>query len=193
MGLRLAEVASATQAGKLPFSPRHTRHFDFLNSLRSLRKSGRPPPLPVCFPSSLRSFRQVGLGFASVGPPGIEPGLYEPESHVLPVYYGPFLLVNLTLGKCFRPEAPASLLLNRREVYNKVLEPISKIGQRFSEGIFACLPKPRRRQEREPRCFEKKYRAAARRSYGPRRRDISTHSTCSGSPGDEKIAVRSRK
>lgn len=24
-----------------------------------------------------------------VGPPGIEPGLYEPESHVLPVYYGP--------------------------------------------------------------------------------------------------------
>ena len=25
----------------------------------------------------------------SVGPPGIEPGLYEPESYVLPVYYGP--------------------------------------------------------------------------------------------------------
>lgn len=24
-----------------------------------------------------------------VGPPGIEPGLYEPESYVLPVYYGP--------------------------------------------------------------------------------------------------------
>ena len=24
-----------------------------------------------------------------VGPPGIEPGPYEPESHVLPVYYGP--------------------------------------------------------------------------------------------------------
>ena len=23
------------------------------------------------------------------GPPGIEPGLYEPESYVLPVYYGP--------------------------------------------------------------------------------------------------------
>ena len=27
--------------------------------------------------------------FSVVGPPGIEPGLYEPESHVLPVYYGP--------------------------------------------------------------------------------------------------------
>ena len=26
---------------------------------------------------------------SSVGPPGIEPGLYEPESYVLPVYYGP--------------------------------------------------------------------------------------------------------
>ena len=25
----------------------------------------------------------------SFGPPGIEPGPYEPESHVLPVYYGP--------------------------------------------------------------------------------------------------------
>ena len=24
-----------------------------------------------------------------VGPPGIEPGLYAPEAHVLPVYYGP--------------------------------------------------------------------------------------------------------
>jgi hypothetical protein len=28
-------------------------------------------------------------GVLSVGPPGIEPGLYEPESYVLPVYYGP--------------------------------------------------------------------------------------------------------
>src|SRR5262245_2713854 len=26
---------------------------------------------------------------AWVGPPGIEPGLYAPEAHVLPVYYGP--------------------------------------------------------------------------------------------------------
>jgi hypothetical protein len=26
---------------------------------------------------------------SSVGPPGIEPGLYAPEAHVLPVYYGP--------------------------------------------------------------------------------------------------------
>ena len=33
-----------------------------------------------------RSFFNV---VSSVGPPGIEPGLYEPESHVLPVYYGP--------------------------------------------------------------------------------------------------------
>ena len=36
--------------------------------------------------------RRVPLGyilFVVVGPPGIEPGLYEPESHVLPVYYGP--------------------------------------------------------------------------------------------------------
>ncbi len=27
-----------------------------------------------------------------VGPPGIEPGLYAPEAHVLPVYYGPLCL-----------------------------------------------------------------------------------------------------
>ena len=31
----------------------------------------------------------VGGVFIWVGPPGIEPGPYEPESHVLPVYYGP--------------------------------------------------------------------------------------------------------
>ena len=30
----------------------------------------------------------MGL-FILVGVPGIEPGLYEPESHVLPVYYTP--------------------------------------------------------------------------------------------------------
>lgn len=30
----------------------------------------------------------------AVGPPGIEPGLYEPESHVLPVYYGPIAVLN---------------------------------------------------------------------------------------------------
>ncbi len=27
--------------------------------------------------------------FVLVGPPGIEPGLYEPESYVLPAYSGP--------------------------------------------------------------------------------------------------------
>gem|GEM_PF-4316612 len=27
--------------------------------------------------------------FYRIGPPGIEPGLYAPEAHVLPVYYGP--------------------------------------------------------------------------------------------------------
>ncbi len=29
--------------------------------------------------------RKIGV----VGPPGIEPGLYAPEAHVLPVYDGP--------------------------------------------------------------------------------------------------------
>jgi hypothetical protein len=31
-----------------------------------------------------------------VGPPGIEPGLNEPESFVLPVYYGPKQNTSLT-------------------------------------------------------------------------------------------------
>jgi len=33
-----------------------------------------------------------------VGPPGIEPGLHEPESYVLPVYYGP--TKNITSDMC---------------------------------------------------------------------------------------------
>gem|GEM_PF-6707085 len=35
-----------------------------------------------------RSYPDILMMFL-FGPPGIEPGLYEPESYVLPVYYGP--------------------------------------------------------------------------------------------------------
>ena len=31
----------------------------------------------------------LGVLFVVVGLPGIEPGLYAPEAHVLPVYYSP--------------------------------------------------------------------------------------------------------
>ena len=60
----------------------------------------------------LFSFARTAL---LVGPPGIEPGLYEPESYVLPVYYGPSggiisisLLVEIISGArrrklCLRP------------------------------------------------------------------------------------------
>ena len=39
--------------------------------------------LERCQKTFILSFGKV------VGPPGIEPGLYAPEAHVLPVYYGP--------------------------------------------------------------------------------------------------------
>ncbi|TSC85690.1 MAG: hypothetical protein G01um10148_1076 [Parcubacteria group bacterium Gr01-1014_8] len=41
-----------------------------------------------------------------VGPPGIEPGLYEPESYVLPVYYGPVkeFLTNSFMLPYLRPD-----------------------------------------------------------------------------------------
>ena len=48
---------------------------------------------------SIRKTRSLHILFVMflVGPPGIEPGLYEPESYVLPVYYGP--TQNTTHGK----------------------------------------------------------------------------------------------
>ena len=48
--------------------------------------------------------------FIFVGPPGIEPGLYAPEAHVLPVYYGPisgcFRLINILLVSSAAKSSP---------------------------------------------------------------------------------------
>src|SRR3990167_1342476 len=52
------------------------------------------------------TIRQPALLKSSFGPPGIEPGLHEPESCVLPVYYGPkedFTRVCITHAVSLRP------------------------------------------------------------------------------------------
>ena len=45
---------------------------------------------PQTHPKHKKTHRVMGL-FVLVGLPGIEPGLYAPEAHVLPVYYSPSL------------------------------------------------------------------------------------------------------
>lgn len=46
----------------------------------------------------------------SVGAPGIEPGLYEPESYVLPVYYAPKLVDSTTKSAIRKPPLDVELL-----------------------------------------------------------------------------------
>jgi hypothetical protein len=49
-----------------------------------------PDPFPVRFPAFLLKSKTASRSFLIfVGLPGIEPGLYAPEAHVLPVYYSP--------------------------------------------------------------------------------------------------------
>ena len=57
------------------------------NSHSGCRESnpGYMTPSHVYYHYTTARFRVM----SAVGPPGIEPGLYEPESYVLPVYYGP--------------------------------------------------------------------------------------------------------
>src|SRR3989338_10382837 len=47
-----------------------------------------PDPFPI--PGGKKhTATHEGWLYVLVGPPGIEPGLYAPHAHVLPVYYGP--------------------------------------------------------------------------------------------------------
>ena len=79
--------------------PRYTRDSsqDTLGFLTPLGKLGafsdtgnRCSPTPsasILGPSNFKTAEHGG--FKIVGLPGIEPGLYAPEAHVLPVYYSP--------------------------------------------------------------------------------------------------------
>ena len=63
--------------------------------------SGTPLGFPF-FPPRERAPGRVTqrVTLVPIGPPGIEPGLHEPESCVLPVYYGPLYVRNREAIPC---------------------------------------------------------------------------------------------
>ncbi len=64
----------------------YTRPSSYLNSLLYTTRA-RHLVYTDC--STLHAPAETAYCSISFGPPGIEPGPYEPESYVLPVYYGP--------------------------------------------------------------------------------------------------------
>ena len=76
------------------------------------RSRRTPTPGLVRIPLTSEKYKKPHLAmrlFIFVGLPGIEPGLYEPESYVLPVYYSP---MNNTLNKQLN-----HVKTDRRELY----------------------------------------------------------------------------
>ncbi len=81
---------------------------------------GETPVSPTPFPFNSRHNLEPNENssdkrscFHLVGPPGIEPGLYAPEAHVLPVYYGPKLMRRCTSEACASPTKRGTMAIKQ--------------------------------------------------------------------------------
>ena len=115
-----SELSGRREANKIP----HARNFPdtsrFPAVLRTCLPTRETPVSPTPFPFNSRHNLEPNENssdkrscFHLVGPPGIEPGLYAPEAHVLPVYYGPKLMRRCTSEACASPTKRGTMAIKQ--------------------------------------------------------------------------------
>ncbi len=108
------------EANKILFYIKFFKNPRFLIFSYTGNRTRFPDPLHCSIPSQTQTKKEKHLTrkevfFFFVGLPGIEPGLYAPEAHVLPVYYSPSSLArpafHQNYGGQARRRTPIHLIL----------------------------------------------------------------------------------